>query len=161
MSFSGLTTKGFQEFEATLKRLDTNTAEKLGESSITSASKIIRTDMKQRIARFSLTGTLSDSIKLRKAPKKRFEVAKQIGVFAPHAHLIEFGTKAHSIKPIGASKALSFRAGGRAVVVKEVEHPGTAARPFIRPALDSKTDAYFAKLGKEVQKRIFSEIRRT
>jgi hypothetical protein len=48
------------------------------------------------------------------------------------AHLVEFGTKPHSYKK---------RAG---------IHPGARAKPFMRPALDSKGDAAIAKFGEVI-----------
>jgi len=152
------TIKGFQEFEKQLDRLNENAFEKIGRLSINASAKPLIIEMKQRIARFRLTGTLSDSIKLRNLPKRRFEFARQLGVFAPHAHLVEFGTKAHSIEA-GSGKKLSFVAGRRSVVTTEVDHPGAQAKPFIRPTLDKGTDGYFEKLGGEIGKRIVKELR--
>lgn len=51
------------------------------------------------------------------------------------ARWIEYGTRAHEITP-GAKRALLF--GGR--YVAKVRHPGTPARPFLRPAFDGKKD---------------------
>ncbi|MGY2133651.1 HK97-gp10 family putative phage morphogenesis protein [Hymenobacter sp. HD11105] len=50
-----------------------------------------------------------------------------------HGHLLEYGTAPHRIKPING-KALSY--GGSAYA--GVNHPGTAAQPFMRPAFDAK-----------------------
>ena len=44
---------------------------------------------------------------------------------------IEFGTKAHTIKA-GKGKVLWFGGEGH----KQVKHPGTSAKPFIRPTWD-------------------------
>lgn len=48
------------------------------------------------------------------------------------AHFLEFGTAAHWIRPRKA-KALRLADGS---LVRRVHHPGTAARPFMRPAFD-------------------------
>lgn len=47
---------------------------------------------------------------------------------------VEFGTKPHVITP-SSKKALSFKAKGKNVVVKKVQHPGTRPQPFFRPAV--------------------------
>ena len=50
--------------------------------------------------------------------------------YAPH---VEFGTKAHQIK-VKTAKVLS---DGKKFFGKLVNHPGTTAQPFLRPALDN------------------------
>ena len=50
---------------------------------------------------------------------------------ARHAHLVEFGTKAHTIRAKPGHHAL-------AIGVSKVEHPGARPKPFMRPALDNK-----------------------
>jgi HK97 gp10 family phage protein len=68
-----------------------------------------------------------------------------ISVNAQHAGAVEFGTRPHLIKP-RRKKALAFKPGagfrfwdesGR-VVVKMVRHPGTAAQPYLRPAMQEE-----------------------
>ena len=66
-----------------------------------------------------------------------------------YARFREFGTKAHSVKPRRA-KALqvgldTFRASVR-------NHPGTAAQPFLRPALDENGGDAQAAMGNEVKR---------
>ncbi len=50
-----------------------------------------------------------------------------------YAHMVEFGTAAHWIKP-RYTKSLAF--GG--VMRDAVHHPGAQKKPFMRPAMDSK-----------------------
>ena len=47
---------------------------------------------------------------------------------------MEFGTRPHVIRARNA-KALRFRWHGRIVYFKQVNHPGTAAKSFLRRAL--------------------------
>jgi HK97 gp10 family phage protein len=49
-----------------------------------------------------------------------------------YAHLVEYGTRPHVIKPREAKGAMQF--GG--VTTKSVQHPGTRPQPFMRPAID-------------------------
>lgn len=74
------------------------------------------------------------------------------GKRAPHAHLVEFGTKPHKITP-KKQHALSFN--GRAV--REVNHPGTKAQPFMRPAADSRPPAAAAAVGAKIRERLTKE----
>lgn len=52
-------------------------------------------------------------------------------------HLVEYGTAPHIIKAKAAGGLLHLRGN---VFVNEVQHPGAAARPFMRPAFDTKKD---------------------
>lgn len=56
---------------------------------------------------------------------------------APHAHLVEFGTKPHAIKPKKAGGRLWF---GRHPV-REVQHPGAKPVRFFRDAVRNKRAA--------------------
>jgi HK97 gp10 family phage protein len=71
------------------------------------------------------------------------------GKRAPHWHWIEFGTKAHKIKP-KRQEALSF--GG--AIAGEVDHPGSRPKPYMRPALDSKAQAAIAAVGAKIRERL-------
>lgn len=51
---------------------------------------------------------------------------------APHAHLVEFGTKPHVIIPRKRGGALQLR-GGK--IREWVAHPGAKPKPFFRPAV--------------------------
>jgi HK97 gp10 family phage protein len=53
---------------------------------------------------------------------------------APHAHLVEFGTKPHLIKSKNG-KVLFFNGAYR----EEVHHPGAKPEPYFQPAVRAKT----------------------
>jgi len=57
--------------------------------------------------------------------------------YAPHE---EFGTRPHVILPKN-KKYLSFMIGGKRIFTKKVNHPGTPAHPFLRPAFFSSIRA--------------------
>jgi hypothetical protein len=63
-----------------------------------------------------------------------------------HYRFFELGVQPHEIRPRKKSgkKALSFDD----IVVKSVSHPGMAARPFLRPVADSRSDEVAAAFGK-------------
>ena len=62
----------------------------------------------------------------------------------------EFGTKPHAIPKARkrGRKVLRFPDGGFAV---RVNHPGSKARPFIRPALDASGDEAAAAMGRKTK----------
>lgn len=80
------------------------------------------------------TGRLRQSIQVRTSGKNI-----TVGPDTPYAAFVEFGTKPHVIEAKN-KKALAFMVGGRAVVVKKVNHPGTKAQPYVRPAFEAWVD---------------------
>lgn len=101
---------------------------------------------------------VADEAKLR-APDKTGEVKNSIGTVvsgtfaagtltgivsagAPHALPVEDGSVPHVIRP-KYRRALRFPLAGGAGgfgFAKRVDHPGTVAKPFLEPALESKGD---------------------
>ncbi len=66
----------------------------------------------------------------------------------PRALWVEEGTKAHVIRP-RKKKALRWASNGTGAegwrFAKKVNHPGTKAKPFLKPALASKREAIESK----------------
>ena len=62
---------------------------------------------------------------------------------ADYGKNVEFGSSPHIIRP-KSKKALKFKSGSEDVFAKKVNHPGSRAKPFIRPTLHQK-------LGKIIQ----------
>lgn len=59
---------------------------------------------------------------------------KHKGADVFYAHMVEYGTKPHKILPKKQGGVMQF--GG--IKTRMVNHPGTTARPFMRPAVDAK-----------------------
>lgn len=62
-----------------------------------------------------------------------------------YAHLVEFGTAPHIIKPNNA-EALAILSSGK--VVDEVNHPGSRPHPFLRPAFEMNRTAAFTVMSR-------------
>ena len=64
-----------------------------------------------------------------------------VGPDAEHWHyqFSEFGTAAHAVRP-DQKEALRFFSESGEVFAMEVQHPGMAAQPFMRPAYDENKD---------------------
>lgn len=77
------------------------------------------------------TGKLRASIRQRTTG--RFEGQLYTLPRAKHATFIENGTRRHTILPKRGTH-LKFKAGGRTVFARKVEHPGTKPRPFMNAA---------------------------
>lgn len=73
-----------------------------------------------------------------------------VGSSSPLAHLLELGTGPHVIPgpvrlPSGA-------------VVRNVQHPGAAARPFLRPALDESREAAAQAIGDALRQQLEARL---
>lgn len=100
-------------------------------------------------------GALRDSIRLsaRIDRKRRMVVASvkaggksaKTGADVFYAHMVEFGTRPHSV--VKGSSLRSSRA-------QTAQHPGTKARPFMRPALDSQAKAAVIVAAEYMKKRL-------
>lgn len=117
------------------------------------------------------TGALRKSLRVRTRLKRGKVSATLVAgdKEAFYAHMVEFGTAPHLIKATGPSgtrnvaarvNRVNKRAGGLAfggVLVEQVNHPGSAPKPFMRPALDGgQTDAV-QRMADYIKKRITKE----
>ena len=68
-----------------------------------------------------------------------------------HLKFVEFGTPPHTIRP-KRKKALAFPGGAHPVRV--IHHPGTPARPFMRPAIDENEGRVRDKVGQVLKSKI-------
>ena len=59
---------------------------------------------------------------------------------ADYGAYVEFGTRPHEIRPKEQGGVLAFRANGRMVYARVVQHPGTKAQPFVRESFDAWVD---------------------
>lgn len=112
------------------------------------------------------TGELRKSIKAtrRKTSNENRKAAHAsvTGKEGPLAHLIEFGTAAHMIKSTRKKALASTAAGGLygQIFGKVVRHPGSRAKPFLRPAFDTKAGESVKRMGESLGKGIEREAAR-
>lgn len=90
------------------------------------------------------TGALHNSINVN-ARHSTSKIEATIKANANHGVFIEEGTRAHIIKP-KSRKALMFNSGGKTVFAKYVNHPGTKAKPFMRPAFEKNVPLFIKEL---------------
>jgi len=69
--------------------------------------------------------------------------ARKTGAVVFYAHMVEFGTRPHSLSKNGKG---------------EVSHPGVSPRPFMRPALDANAAAAIVGAGEYIKKRLAKKI---
>lgn len=77
------------------------------------------------------TGNLRRSIHLGRVSARSAETIAS----ANYAAFVEFGTKAHEIRPRNR-KALRWKSGNKYRFARRVQHPGTKARPFMIPGAE-------------------------
>lgn len=92
------------------------------------------------------------AVQLRVRKRKGFAVAsltpaKGFG----HLRLMEYGAQPHDIF---GDPLLRFYAGGELVEVPYVRHPGFAARPWLRPAVDAMKDEAIAAVGESLRQTL-------
>ena len=88
------------------------------------------------------TGALKRSVNI--IYKKQGQEAT-IEATAKHASFVEYGTRAHIIRP-KSKKALAFNSGNKMTFAKKVNHPGTKARPFMEPAFNRNAPEFIKRL---------------
>lgn len=72
-----------------------------------------------------------------------------------YAHLVEFGTARHTIKPKNR-KSLLFAHLARELV----DHPGARPKPFMRPAFDAKAQAAIEAMAEYMKQRLPREVKK-
>ena len=65
-----------------------------------------------------------------------------------YAAMVEKGTRAHIIKP-KSKKALYWK--GATYPVKQVNHPGSKAKPYLIPAFEKEKDQFLEKLKEAIE----------
>lgn len=142
-----------KEVFSNLKKYDEKTREKLGKA-VNRSLNAIRRGAKTRI--HSVSGLLSRRI------KKTYDsnvLSGTVRSTAPHAHLIEFGTRAigetgSKAKPLSKNPV---QAKGKAMVIpgigfrKSYKHKGMKARPYMRPSFESERPKYIRNIEKAVK----------
>jgi len=126
------------------------------EEVLLSAAKIIASEA-ERLAPLGPTGNLKRSFRAAKSRvAKTFlqAFAFTLRPLAPHAHLVEFGTKPHTIMPKKAG-ALWF---GK-YPVRKVEHPGARPVVFFRDAVRNKRSEVRREIEKALKRMVDSAAR--
>ncbi len=144
--------KGFAELQKALSELPDKIERNIVRSALRQAAKVTAAEVKSQVP--VRTGKLKASIKygvklVNGRPKATIRAGSNKKGAAFYAHLVEFGAKAHFIKPKKA-KSLFFAGISR----NGVHHPGARKHPFMRPALDASARAAVLAFGEQVKKRL-------
>jgi len=95
------------------------------------------------------TAKLQHSIKMRRLQTRQYIVGTDLS-YAPD---VEYGTSPHTITADG--DYLYFQGSdGQLIQKKSVEHPGTKAQPFLRPALLEHKSELVRNIEEEIEKTL-------
>lgn len=150
MSTRDQTIVGGRQLDELLQTLPGKMQKNINRAALRAGAAVLLTEVQGRIPVSS--GDLLASARITSRAKGA-EVTASVKVgnrIAWYAHLVEFGTRPHTITPKKAGGALQF--GG--ITTKSVEHPGTRARPFMRPALDSVLPAMIDAVTARIRQRL-------
>lgn len=92
----------------------------------------------------------SARVTTRKTKDGKVSASVKVGNSAAfYAHMVEFGTRPHSI----TSRGMTINGN----VVRSVDHPGARPHPFMRPAADEKFTQAVEAVRMQVRKRLTKE----
>jgi HK97 gp10 family phage protein len=134
-----VTVEGFAELERKLRRIPDDLAKTALKDATQQGGEVFRTEMRARI--HNVSGKLFRSIQNRVRQSGPGQMQAVVGPASKEryiANFLEFGTKPHVVE-VKDKKAL---ATGGTILGREIQHPGAAPHPFLRPAFDTgKEDA--------------------
>lgn len=151
MAVRALEIKGTKEADEKFRKLALVLDPKVVTSVLFNAAKVMRSSV-ERFAPRGITskkpGTLKRAVMVRPMAVKAGKPAGAIvivnysprrGVVAPHAHLVEGGTRAHIIRAKPGHKLKLF--GGK-IFRESIDHPGSKPNPFFKSGIAaSRTQA--------------------
>ncbi len=101
-------------------------------------------------------GDLKRSIRVSTNTRKGEVTAKAVagGKKVYYAHFVEFGTVGHIISAKSGSVLRFTTRDGKYHERTSVNHPGARAKPFLRPALDSKAQQAVRAVAKQIAAKL-------
>ena len=146
---SDVSVKGLAELQKFLDTLPAKMEQNILRSALRAGANIVRDEARQNAP--DKTGILKAGLKVSTSSRRGVVTAK-VKATGKHAYIapwIEYGTAAHKITGKKGG-LLSF--GG--IFAKSVQHPGITAKPFMRPALDSQSQAAVVAVGNHIKNRL-------
>jgi HK97 gp10 family phage protein len=145
---------GLAGLQALLDELPARIEGNVVRGGLRAAAKVVEMEAK-RLCPVGKTGDLRDSIRvtLRSKHGHISATVKAGNAKSFYAHMVEFGTARHWIKP--KNRKSLFVAG---LLREAVDHPGAKKEPFMRPAIDGKADEAIDAMAAYLRDRIPKEI---
>ena len=143
------TVTGLAELQAFLDQLPAKVEANIMRAALRQGANVVKAEAMANVPVKS--GLLKAGLKV-STKSRRGVVTAIVKAGGKHAYLarwIEYGTAAHFIKPKNARSL--FWAG---LMRDGVHHPGSAPKPFLRPALESQAQAALLAVGEAIKKRL-------
>lgn len=140
---------GVRELDTFMETLPGKIQKNVQRTALRAGAKVVLDEVKQRIPVAS--GDLLRSARITsRAQGATTSASVKVGnSVAWYAHLVEFGTRPHVI---AAPPGSALNVNG--TITKRVDHPGTAPRPFMRPAADAAFTAAVEAYKKKLRERL-------
>lgn len=141
---------GGAALDALLQTLPAKMETNVMRSALRAGAAVYLAEVKQNIP--VQQGYLRQSARITTRKSRDGQVSASVKVgnhLAFYAHMVEYGTRPHTIAP----KRSAMQIGGQ-FVAGTVEHPGARPRPFMRPAADAQFSAAVAAVQKKVRDRL-------
>lgn len=134
---------GLKELDAALAALPREIAKVVALKALAEAAEPMLQEVRATADFVDRKGDLRKSVKATRLNRvKRGTFQLRVGPTAPHAHLVEHGTKAHLV----SAKEGSVLAALNRILGHEVMHPGAKAKPFFRPVWDRRVRSMLESL---------------
>ena len=133
---SGVTFKGIEELGQVLAGFNDKFGAQVLDKILRKAAGPLVREAKRLSSNADVTGDTTKSIGIvanRRNNSITVGPRRGNGFKGYHAHLLEYGTAPHLIKAKAAGGLLRWANGA----ATQVQHPGSAAQPFMRPAVDA------------------------
>lgn len=148
---------GAKELAKQLNDLPLKIERNIMRAALRAGAAVIAAEAKQNVS--VISGELQRSIRTSSNSKKGVVEANAVvggkrrrGWYAT---FVEFGTAAHVIKMGKSGRRLSFRtADGRWISAESVQHTGARAKPFMRPAFDTKGQEAVQVVADKIKERL-------
>jgi len=141
--------KGLSELQAFLTALPAKMEANIMRSALRQGANVVKDEAKAKAP--VATGLLRDGLKV-STRSRRGVVTASVKATGKHAYIarwIEYGTAAHEI---GTKDGGSLFFGG--IFAEKVQHPGSRPKPFMRPALEGKSQDALIAVGEAIKKRL-------
>lgn len=142
--------RGGRELDDLLQTLAPKMQKNINRAGLRAGAAVFLAAIKPRIPADS--GALRDSARITSRSRgATVSASVKVGnAQAWYAHLVEFGTRPHEIRPRPPGEAMRFGS----VAVREVQHPGITGRPFARPTVDQEFGAAVRAVEQKIRQRL-------
>jgi HK97 gp10 family phage protein len=149
--------RGGKELGQFLQSLPLKIEKNIMRAALRSGARVIANEAKKNVA--VQDGDLKRSIRTGSNAKKgRVEAYAKAGdKKAWYYRFVEFGTAAHIIKGRNGGMLRFMAKDGKSIQTPQVSHPGAIAKPYMRPALDTKGNDAVIAVTNKIRERLTQE----